>query len=116
MGIFSELKRRKVYNVAGMYAAAAFVVWQAADILVPSLSLPGWTMKAVVILTALGFPVALVLAWVYDITPTPASDQGAADEPATSPGWRRATIAALAILLFIGAGFWAVAYRVRPKA
>src|SRR5437870_2669214 len=111
MGFLSELKRRKVYNVAAMYAAAAFIVWQAADILVPSLDLPQWTMKAVVVLTALGFPLAVVLAWIYDVTPTqPVSAHGNDGEVAVTAATgaarlQRGLIGVLALAVFAGAGF-----------
>jgi len=64
-----ELKRRRVFRVAVVYAAVAFVVWQAAEIAVPALRLPDWSLSLVVFLTLLGFPIALVLAWAFDITP-----------------------------------------------
>jgi len=66
---FSELKRRRVYRVAVVYAVVAFVIWQAAEIAFPALNLPAWTLTFVVVLTLLGFPIALVLAWAFDITP-----------------------------------------------
>lgn len=66
---FSELKRRRVYRVAVVYALVAFVIWQAAEIAFPALNLPPWTLTFVVVLTLLGFPIALVLAWAFDITP-----------------------------------------------
>jgi TolB-like protein/Flp pilus assembly protein TadD len=66
---FSELKRRRVYRVAVVYAVIAFVIWQAAEIAFPALNLPAWTLTFVVVLTLLGFPIALVLAWAFDITP-----------------------------------------------
>ena len=65
----AELKRRRVYRVAVVYAAVAFVVWQAAEIVVPGLNLPNWVLTLVIVLTALGFPIAVVLAWAFDITP-----------------------------------------------
>jgi TolB-like protein/tetratricopeptide (TPR) repeat protein len=65
----AELRRRKVYRVAVVYAAVAFVVWQVADIAVPSLGLPDSAVGAVLIFTVLGFPVALVLAWAYEVRP-----------------------------------------------
>ncbi|MGD8699753.1 MAG: hypothetical protein PVJ43_10710, partial [Gemmatimonadales bacterium] len=69
LGAFlSELKRRRVYRVAVVYAAVAFVIWQAAEIAVPGLNLPGWVLTLVILLTALGFPVAVVLAWAFDVT------------------------------------------------
>jgi serine/threonine-protein kinase len=65
----AELRRRKVYQVAAVYAAVAFVVWQVADIAFPSLGLPESAVGVVLILTVLGFPVALVLAWAYEVRP-----------------------------------------------
>jgi TolB-like protein/Tfp pilus assembly protein PilF len=65
----AELKRRRVYRVAVVYAAVAFVIWQAADFVLPAARLPGWVPTLVLVLTLLGFPIALVLAWAYDITP-----------------------------------------------
>lgn len=69
MNFLEELKRRRVVRVAGVYAAIAFVVWQAADIAFPALHLPGWMVTAVVALTVIGLPIALVLAWAFDVTP-----------------------------------------------
>ena len=54
--------------------AAAFVLWQAAEILVPALGLPGWVLSAVVIGSLCGLPIALVLSWAYDVVPGAASD------------------------------------------
>ena len=67
--LVSELKRRKVFRVAGVYAVVAFVVVQVADIVFPALHLPGWTVTLVVALAILGFPIALVLAWALEVTP-----------------------------------------------
>ncbi len=66
---FAELRRRRVYRVAIAYLAVAFGVLQGADVLVPALHLPGWTMTLLAVLVILGLPVALVLAWAFDITP-----------------------------------------------
>ncbi|NIN73123.1 MAG: tetratricopeptide repeat protein [Gemmatimonadetes bacterium] len=65
----AELKRRRVYRVAIVYAAVAFVIWQVAEIAVPGLNLPDWTLTFVILVTFLGFPIALVLAWALEITP-----------------------------------------------
>ncbi len=67
--LLSELRRRHVFRVAVAYAVVGWIVIQAADIILPALQLPGWTVTLVVVLVLLGFPVALVLAWAYDITP-----------------------------------------------
>ena len=66
---FSELKRRKVYRVAVIYAAVGFALWQAAEIAVPALAPPEWVLTTVVLASRCGFPIALAVAWAYDITP-----------------------------------------------
>ncbi len=66
---FAELKRRNVYKVAIAYAIVAWLLLQAASILFPTFEAPQWTMKVFVALIALGFPIALVLAWAFELTP-----------------------------------------------
>jgi serine/threonine-protein kinase len=65
----ADLKRRRVFRVAVVYAVVAFVVWQAAEIAVPGLNLPDWVLTLVILLTVLGFPIAVVLAWALEVTP-----------------------------------------------
>jgi TolB-like protein/Flp pilus assembly protein TadD len=67
--LYHELKRRRVFRVALVYGAVAFVVAQVADIAFPALQLPPWTITLVVVLAVLGFPIALVLAWAFEVTP-----------------------------------------------
>ena len=64
-----ELKRRHIGRVFLAYAAAAFVVLQAADVVIPALDLPESALRFVMALVILGFPVAMAVAWAYDITP-----------------------------------------------
>jgi TolB-like protein len=66
---FAELKRRNVYKVAAAYAVVAWFVIQAASIVFPVFEAPPWTMKAMITLVAVGFPIALVLAWAFELTP-----------------------------------------------
>jgi adenylate cyclase len=66
--IFLELKRRKVYRVAAAYVVVAWVLVQVATEVFPVFEVPNWTVRLVVLGFALGFPVAAILAWVYDIT------------------------------------------------
>ncbi len=75
----AELKRRKVHTAAAAYAGIAFVLLQATEVLVPSLALPDWVATAVVAGTLLGFPVVLVVSWVWDIRLTPHRDVEATD-------------------------------------
>lgn len=78
--LFAELKRRRVFKVAAVYGAVAFVVLQIADILVPALALPESITRAVALFLILGFPIALVLAWAFDLTPEGMKRTGDAEE------------------------------------
>src|SRR5438477_1733618 len=66
---FAELKRRNVYKVAVAYAVVAWLLIQAASILFPTFEAPGWVMKVFVAVVAAGFPIALILAWAFELTP-----------------------------------------------
>jgi len=68
---FSELKRRKVLRVGIVYATVAFAVLEGADIMVPSLGLPGSIMTVLSVVAILGLPVALVLAWLFEVRAEP---------------------------------------------
>ena len=67
-GFFVELQRRKVYRVAAAYIIVAAGVIQLASAAFPAWDLPSWTLRLVIVVLLLGFPIALVLAWAYDIT------------------------------------------------
>ena len=64
-----ELKRRNVYRVAVTYTVVAWVLIQIATQVFPFFDIPAWAVRVVVIVLALGFPVALVLAWAFELTP-----------------------------------------------
>src|SRR5439155_232932 len=66
---FTELKRRNVYKIAIGYGVVAWLLLQAASILFPTFEAPPWTMKVFVAVTALGFPIALIIAWAFELTP-----------------------------------------------
>src|SRR5213076_1656103 len=68
-GFFAELQRRKVYRVAAAYIIAAGFIIQIGSAVFPAWELPNWTLRLVVVLLLAGFPVALILAWAYDVTP-----------------------------------------------
>ncbi len=67
--LISELKRRNVFRVVAMYAPAAFVLLEVMDIITPALSLPPWIVTLTIVVLAIGFPVTVILAWIFDITP-----------------------------------------------
>ena len=100
MSVLGELKRRRVFQVAVAYAVVAWVMAQVVDVVNEPLSLPGWFDTAIIVALAVGFPIAIVLAWIFDVTPqgvvrTPSRDeagtraaggeQGAADVITASP-------------------------------
>jgi TolB-like protein/Tfp pilus assembly protein PilF len=64
-----ELKRRNVYKVAIAYAVVAWLLMQIATQIFPFLEIPNWAIRLVIMLLALGFPIALMLAWAYELTP-----------------------------------------------
>ena len=66
---FSELKRRNVYKVAVAYAVVAWLLVQAASILLPTFEAPTWVMKALVVIIALGFVLAVSISWAFEMTP-----------------------------------------------
>ena len=64
-----EVRRRRLFGVSAVYVVVCGVIWQVADMAFPALGLPDWTFTLVVVLSFLGFPVALVLGWAYDLEP-----------------------------------------------
>jgi TolB-like protein/cytochrome c-type biogenesis protein CcmH/NrfG len=112
-GFFEELQRRKVYRVAAAYVVAAGFLIQIASATFPAWELPNWSLRLVIVLLLIGFPIALILAWAYDITP-----QGIQGTP-TPPGahWRRNLILliALAVIISALAGFFLLPRAVRDK-
>src|SRR5215471_8744452 len=66
---FGELKRRNVYKVAIAYAVAAWLLMQIASQIFPFFDIPSWGVRLVVLLLIIGFPIALILAWAFDLTP-----------------------------------------------
>jgi len=119
---FAELKRRKVFKVAAVYGAGAFIILQAADILGQGLRLPESFLPFITAVVLLGFPLALMLAWAFDVTPGGVQRTGAAAEgeiegilaqPASSR-WP-AGLMALAGVVALVAGAWWVGRQSAPE-
>jgi len=103
-GFFEELQRRKVYRVAAAYVIAAGFIIQIGSAVIPAWELPNWTLRLVIVLLLIGFPVALILAWAYDVTP-----QGIQVTPRTPGGHRRRNVTLLIVagaIVSIAAGFF----------
>jgi len=69
MSLLAELKRRNVYKVAAAYAVVGWLVMQIATQIFPFLEIPNWVIRLVIALVAIGFPIALVIAWAFELTP-----------------------------------------------
>ena len=65
-----ELRKRKVGRVIIIYASTAFIILQVVSLIIEPLSLPNWTMTFTIVLLAIGFPLTLLLAWAYNLTPS----------------------------------------------
>ena len=103
-GFFQELQRRKVYRVAAAYVIAAGFIIQIGSAVIPAWELPNWTLRLVIVLLLVGFPVALILAWAYDVTP-----QGIQATPKVPGGHRRRNVTLLVAagaIISIAAGFF----------
>src|SRR5215471_4295914 len=66
---FAELKRRNVYNVAVAYAIVGWLSIQIATQVFPFLEIPNWVVRLVIVAVAIGFPIALVIAWAFELAP-----------------------------------------------
>src|SRR4051812_40302098 len=89
MNFFSELKRRSVYKVAVAYAVVAWLLIQASSILFPTFDAPAWVMKVVVVVVVIGFPIALIIAWAFELTPEGLKrTESAAEAPRRTSGGR----------------------------
>jgi len=89
MSFFSELKRRNVYRVAALYVIVSWLSLQIADVLSSILALPEWSGKLVFLLLLIGFPIALILAWAFELTPGGIKrEQSAPDDQPSATGRR----------------------------
>lgn len=105
MRLLEELKRRKVFRVAAVYIASAFAVLQAADLLVEALGMPAGVLTGATIVSMIGFPVALVLAWVFDIGPRPDS-HGSSEQVEVVLPPRTVVLVAVLVLAGVGIGWF----------
>ena len=105
---FAELKRRNVYKVAVAYAVVAWLLIQVATQVFPFFEVPNWAVRLVVLLLILGFPVALILAWAFELTPAgiKRADEVAPNESITRVTGRK-LVGLTAALAMIAAGLLA---------
>ena len=97
----AELKRRHVYRVAIAYAVVAWLLVQVATQVLPFFEIPTWIVRLVVLLTVLGFPVALVVAWAFEMTPKGLKRAGDISPNEYIPRWSTRRFAALVLSIAI---------------
>jgi len=101
MGLLTELKRRKVFKVGAAYLVVAWLAVQAASIGFPAFDAPPWSLRIFILIALLGFPIAVVMAWVFDLTP-----EGVRLDAKASGSKRLFAVAALLIVLALGWYFY----------
>ena len=104
MSLIAELKRRNVFRVGAAYGIVAWLLVEVASVVLPTFEAPEWVMKVFTFLVILGFPLALVLAWAFELTPEGIKRESATDSAAAAdrkPGHRLDfAIAGLVLLVF----------------
>ncbi len=102
---WQELKRRKVVRVVSVYAAAAFVILELVSIVVEPLKLPEWFLTMVIVLLCIGFIIAIILSWIFDVTPDgfertkPSKELPKGDKTLVPNSWRIATYLSMVVIL-----------------
>jgi Predicted integral membrane protein len=117
---FAELKRRNVYKVAVAYAVVAWLLIQIATQVFPFFEIPNWVVRLVVLAMVAGFPIALIIAWAFELTPEGikrTEDADAAKEQSRGRAWIYVAIvgAVLSVCLFIGGRYTANIRAPRPS-
>src|SRR5436190_10236158 len=103
-GFFEELQRRKVYRVAAAYIVAAGFMIQIASAVFPAWDLPNWSLRLVITVLLIGFPIALILAWAYDLTPQ--GIQTASKVPGAHRRRNLILLIAAGLIVSLAAGFF----------
>jgi TolB-like protein len=102
----AELKRRNVYKVAIAYAVVAWLLMQIATQVFPFLEIPNWAIRLVIMLIVIGFPIALVIAWAFELTPEGLKRTEFADEPPEKSARSRAWIYIVTVAGAISVGIF----------
>ncbi len=104
---FAELKRRNVYKVAIAYAVVAWLLMQIATQVFPFLEIPNWAIRLVIMLIVIGFPIALVIAWAFELTPEGLKRTEFADELPKKSAASRVWISVVVVAgsIFVGLFF-----------
>ncbi len=110
MSFLGEIKRRKVFQVAAVYLVVAWLIMQVVDVVGGPLLLPDVFARIVIVVLAIGFPIAVILSWAFDLTP----EGVVKDQGADQRGGRRIEYVLLALLVL--AMGWIVYREINPPA
>jgi tetratricopeptide (TPR) repeat protein len=108
---WQDLKRREIFRTGVIYSVVGWAIVQAASIAFPVFGVPDWAMRALLVAAFAGFPIAIVLAWVFDVTPRGIGVTPPSGEIPASPGrphrwWLRPLVAAPVMAGIVGATAW----------
>ena len=109
MSLFSDLRRRNVIRVAAAYAVVAWLLVQVADVVFPIFGAPDWVLRTFIIMLLLGLPVALLVAWVFELTPEGVKREKDIDRSASvtrSTGRRLDRVIIVALVIALGYFVW----------
>ena len=97
MSLAAELSRRKVFKVGGAYLVVAWLAVQAVSIGFPAFDAPPWALRVFILMAMLGFPIALVFAWAFDMTPDGVKSEGSSTRATVGVYVAAAALAGLAL-------------------
>jgi TolB-like protein/Tfp pilus assembly protein PilF len=106
MNFFSELKRRNVYKVAVAYAVVGWLIVQVATQTFPFFEIPNWSVRLVILLVVIGFPIAVIIAWAFELTPAGFKRTEATGEPTPPAKSGRAWIYVVIAGVLLSAGLF----------
>jgi len=113
--LFTELKRRNVYKVAIAYAVVAWLLMQIVTQVFPFLEIPNWAIRLVIMLIVIGFPIALIIAWAFELTPEGLKRTEFADELPKKSARSRAWIYVVIITGTISVGLFFLGRYTSPR-
>jgi adenylate cyclase len=108
MSVYEQLKRRNVFRVAALYVVVSWVILQVGDVLVDAYELPNWSMRLLITILLLGFPLALAFSWIFELTPEGVLRESDITEDSNRRFSRRKLNVALVVLLTLGIGIVAI--------
>jgi TolB-like protein/Tfp pilus assembly protein PilF len=116
-GLFTELKRRNVFRVGVAYAIVAWLLVEVASVILPTFGAPEWVMKVFTFLVILGFPLALILAWAFELTPEGIKRETEVDraDPITQKTSRKLDIAIIGLLVVAVVFMFVDNYVLKPE-